>query len=262
MRYIAGYTGGGRRIPTLILGVCLVVMMALAQATDLVVSAASSLTDALNTMRVGFEARYPGQGVRFNFAASGVLARQIEAGAPVDLFISASPQEMDRLERAGRLVPGTRHNLLTNRIVLIVPRGSDRTIDGFEGLRRAHRVAIGDPRFVPAGRYAHQVLNKLGLSGALAEHLVYGENVRQVLDYAARGEVDAGLVFATDAALLTDRVRLVAQAPATSHDPIVYPIAVLRDSTDPAAAIRFETYLSGPEARKVFTRDGFGNPEP
>ena len=228
-----------------------------AQGADLVVSAAASLTNALTELKPLFEAGHPGNTVLCNFGASGSLAKQIEGGAPADLFVSASSRQMDRLASKGLLLGGSRMDLLSNEIVLITPVDSKLGLKGFPDLVRAKRIAMGDPGFVPAGQYASQTLGKLGLSQALAPKLVYGENVRQVLDYVARGEVDAGIEFATDAAIMPGKVAVVAQAPKGTHKPIIYPAAVMKDALHPALAHEFAAFLSGPEGRRIFAKYGF-----
>ncbi len=224
---------------------------------DLVVSAAASLTDAMNELKPLFESRHPGEKVLCNYGASGSLARQIEGGAPADIFVSASSKQMDRLDSKGLVQPGSRIDLLANEIALVVPKHSKLGLKGFADLSRAKRISMGDPGFVPAGRYAHQTLEKLGLMDALSSKMVYGEDVRQVLEYVARGEVDAGIVFVTDAEILPGAVEIVARAPKGSHSPIVYPAAVMKDSGHSKIAKAFISFLSGEEGKRVFSKYGF-----
>ena len=227
------------------------------EAAELMVSAASSLTDALNVLKEVYQSRHPDETIFFNFGASGPLEKQIEEGAPVDLFISASGKEMDALQQKKRILDDSRCNLLSNEIVLIVPKASTASIRGFSDLARVPRLVMGDPGFVPAGRYAKEILKFQGLSGLPEDRMVYGENVRQVLEYVARGDVDAGLVFSTDALIMKDRVRVIAVAPNGSHEPILYPAAILKQSTHPQAAREFMDFLAGPEGREAFSRFGF-----
>ena len=224
---------------------------------DLVVSAAASLTNAMNELKPLFEAKHPGYKVLCNYGASGSLARQVEGGAPADIFVSASSKQMDRLASKGLVQPGSRIDLLGNEIALIVPKGSKLGLKGFSDLPRAKRISIGDPGFVPAGRYARQTLQKLGLMDALSSKMVYGEDVRQVLEYVARGEVDAGIVFVTDAEILPGAVEIVAKAPKGSHSPIVYPAAIMKDSTHREIAKAFVAFLSGPDGKRLFGKYGF-----
>jgi molybdate transport system substrate-binding protein len=238
-------------------GVILSFWVVKAVAVDLVVSAAASLATPLNEAKPVFEATHPGTHLFYNFAASGILARQIEGGAPVDVFISASPQPMDQLQAHRQVLEGTRIGLLSNELVLVVPKGAQRRVKGFSDLSSAERIAVGDPGFVPAGQYAMEVLRHLGLWESLRPKLVYGQDVRQVLEYVARTEVDAGIVFATDAALMPDRVALVARAPAGSHQPVLYPAAVMVQSKSPEQARAFLEFLTRPEARALFEKHGF-----
>jgi molybdate transport system substrate-binding protein len=227
------------------------------EAAELMVSAASSLTDALNVLKEVYQSRHPDETIFFNLGASGPLEKQIEEGAPVDLFISASGKEMDALQQKKRIRDDSRCNLLSNEIVLIVPKASTASIRGFSDLARVPRLVMGDPGFVPAGRDAKEILKFQGLSGLPEDRMVYGENVRQVLEYVARGDVDAGLVFSTDALIMKDRVRVIAVAPNGSHEPILYPVAILKQSTHPQAAREFMDFLAGPEGREAFSRFGF-----
>lgn len=231
--------------------------IAQAEAVELVVSAASSLTDSLNALKEIYQSKHPDETIFFNFGASGSLEKQIEEEAPVDIFISASVKEMDVLQQKKLILDDSRNNLLSNEIVLIVPKSNKFSIQGFVDLPRAHRLVIGDPSFVPAGQYAKEILKSQGLFGLLEDRLVYGENVRQVLEYVARGDVDAGLVFSTDALIMKNQVRIVMVAPKGSHEPIFYPAAILKLSTHPQAANAFLSFISGPEGREVFSRFGF-----
>ncbi len=235
----------------------LLLLVGTAHSADLVVSAAASLTDAMNELKTDFEKHHPGDRVLCNYGASGSLARQIEGGAPVDVFVSASDGQMDRLQSANLVVADTRFDLLKNDIALVAPVDSRLGLKGFSDLVRARRISIGDPSFVPAGQYASEILKKAGLWEELAPRMVYGEDVRQVLEYVARGEVDAGIVFVTDAAMLPAKVKIVAKAPEDSHKPIVYPAAVLTRGDHHELGKQFLEFISGPEGRKVFTKYGF-----
>jgi molybdate transport system substrate-binding protein len=227
------------------------------EAAELIVSAASSLTDSLNVLKEVYQSKHHGDTVIFNFGASGALEKQIETGAPVDVFISASAKEMDVLQQKHLILDGSRKNLLSNEMVLIVPKSNKAAIHKFSDLVKARRLVMGDPSFVPAGQYAKEILQFQGLFGLLKDRLVYGGNVRQVLEYVARDEVDAGLVFSTDAAIMNDRVEVVAMAPRESHAPILYPAAVLKNSTQSQVGREFMDFISGPEGMKDFSRYGF-----
>lgn len=229
-----------------------------AASTKLLVSTPASLTEAYADLAQAFEARNPGIDVDLNTGASGVLANQIEQGAPADVFASADQARMDKLESKALLEPGTRRNFARNAVVLAVPRSGVRTLTwkslpGHPGIRR---VAIGDEG-VPAGTYARQVLEKLGIMDGLRPKLVMGADVRQVLAYLTQGEVDAGVVYETDVRASKGQVWLAARAPAGSHDPIVYPIAVIAASRDKLAARRFVDLVAGPTGQAIFTKRGF-----
>ena len=226
--------------------------------TDLTVSAAVSLKDALEEIVHLYDVEHPGVTVHFNLGASGTLQRQIEQGAPVDIFISASPKEMDSLDSQGLLLPGTRKNLAKNNVVLIVPAGASQ-ISGFSDLvtSAVKWIAIGEPQTVPAGRYAQEVLTHVKLYDQLKPKLVLAKDVRQVLTYVETGNADAGIVYTTDAKI-SKKVSVVATAPEDSHSPVLYPGAVLKNSANPAVAKTFLDFLAGDKARGVFEKFGFG----
>lgn len=228
--------------------------------TELTVGAASSLTDVLTELGRTFECANPNCVVRFSFASSGTLLQQVRQGAPLDLFISASLQELDTLEREKRLLRGSRRTVAGNRLVLIAPDKS--TLRRWEELTNptVRRVALSQPDSVPSGRYAKETLTKRGLWSAVAAKAVFGQNVRQTLAYVAGGDVDAGIVFATDAQR-EKRVRVVATAvPGKDHTPIVYPAAVVASSAHAALAQRFIAFLLTPEAQAAFLRAGYTHP--
>ena len=222
------------------------------------VFAAASLTDALQ--QVGGEfTNATGIPVRFSFAASSTLARQIEAGSPADVFLSADIDWMDYLEQRNLIQKGSRHNLLGNRLALVAPANSRLVlrIAPHFGLRAAlgeERLATGDPDSVPVGRYAREALVSLGVWDQVADRLVRAENVRSALMFVERGEVPIGIVYATDA-LIDPQVRILDLFPPNSHAPIDYPVALLPGAS--ADAARFQAFLRGPQAKVVFTRFGF-----
>jgi molybdate transport system substrate-binding protein len=226
---------------------------------EITVSAAISLKEALTELGKTFEAGQKGHRVQFNFGASGDLVRQILAGAPVDVFASAGLKEMDELEQKGFTAPGTRMNFAGNTVVLAVPAASTLRLEAFSDLARKEvkKIAIGNPRTVPAGRYAEQVLRGLQLWEPLKDKLVFAENVRQVLDYVARGEVDAGLVYATDAATRARDLKKVLPAPEGSYQPAVYPIASLKGSKNKGPARAFIAWVISPEGKRILERYGF-----
>jgi molybdate transport system substrate-binding protein len=232
-----------------------------AQQDSVTVSAAISLKDALDELGRAYEQSHAGVKITFNYGGSGTLEHQIEQGAPVDIFYSAAEKQMDTLESKGLIVAGTRRILVMNELVLIVPAASS-VVRTFQDLARAEVkvVALGEPETVPAGMYARQSLDHLGLLAAVQKKTVYTKDVRQVLTYVETDNADAGIVYQTDAKI-SARVRVVAVAPAGSHDPIVYPAAVVKNSRDIGAARAFLEFLDGPVARAVFAKYGFLAPE-
>ena len=226
--------------------------------TEIVVSAAISLKDALDEADQLYTRANPGTSISVNYGASGTLQLQIEQGAPVDVFLSAAPKQMDALESKGLLLEGTRKDLLRNEVVLIVPKDSSLGISSFQDLTRADvkQVALGEPTAVPAGQYAKEVLTKLGIYDAVQAKAVLAKDVRQVLTYVETGNVDAGIVYATDAQS-SSKVRVVARAPEGSHSPVIYPVAVIKATKNPGAARQYEGFLSSHEAAAVFQKYGF-----
>ncbi|MGA8766491.1 MAG: molybdate ABC transporter substrate-binding protein [Candidatus Acidiferrales bacterium] len=225
---------------------------------DLTVSAAISLKDALDEAKQIYAAANPNVAIAANYGASGTLQLQIEQGAPVDVFLSAAPKQMDALDTKGLLLAGTRKNLLRNEVVLIVPKDDSAGISSFQDLTRADvkQIALGEPVTVPAGQYAKEVLTSLGIYDAVNSKAILAKDVRQVLTYVETGNVDAGIVYATDA-MSSAKVKVVASAPAKSHSPVIYPAAVIKASKNPAAARAFLDFLAGPRGRAVFQKYGF-----
>jgi len=224
--------------------------------TELTVSVAASLTDAIQEIETVYHNDHPGVEIRNNFGSSGTLAREIENGAPVDVFLSAASKPMDDLQTRGLIVAGSRRNLLRNTLVLIAPRGTK--LSGFQQLAdpSVHTIALGDPASVPAGQYGQQVLAGLHLLDSVHSRLVLAKDVRQVLAYVETGNADAGIVYATDA-LTTNGVQVVAVAPEASHDPIVYPAASIARGKHEDAAREFVEFLNSAPARAIFLKHGF-----
>jgi molybdate transport system substrate-binding protein len=225
---------------------------------EITVSAAASLRDAFREISKQYEER-TGVKINFNFGASGALQKQIESGAPVDVFASAGIPQMDALANQGLIAPETRRDFARNTLVLIVPADSTSGITSFADLGGAKvaKLAVGNPKTVPVGQYAEQSLSRLGLWQRLGPRLILAEDVRQALDYVARGEVDAGIVYASDVLATGDRVRTVATAPADSHDPILYPIAVVRASSHQEAARAFIDAVMSDEGHRTMEKYGF-----
>ncbi|MGH9715742.1 MAG: molybdate ABC transporter substrate-binding protein [Candidatus Acidiferrales bacterium] len=266
---------GAKRAPELRRGaiaVCLAALLALgafsvvpvrAAVTDssITVSAAISLKDALDRIGTAYERAHPGARIAFNFAGSGTLQHQIEQGAPVDVFFSAAEKQMNTLDSEKLTVSGSRRNIVTNELVLIVPRPSN-SVRNFQDLLKPNVkiIAVGEPSTVPAGMYAQQALQHMGLWAKLQKKFVFAKDVRQVLTYVETGNADAGLVYRTDAKI-SSNVRIVAAAPADSHAPIVYPAAIVKGTKQLSAARAFLDFLSTARARAIFARYGFTFPE-
>ncbi len=231
-----------------------------AAASEVTVSAAISLKNAFEEIGKLYEAKYPKTKVLFNFGASGDLVRQIAGGAPVDVFASAAQKDMDDMSAKGLVLPGTRVDFAKNSVVLVAPRKGK--IKSFEDLatQRVTRIAAGNPKTVPAGRYAAEVFDYYKLTPSIKEKLIYAENVRQVLDYVARGEVDAGVVYATDAAVRSAEVSVAAEASESSHKPVVYPIAVVRGTKNEATAKAFIEAVLSKEGIGILKKYGFRIP--
>lgn len=251
--------GPGRRA---FIAIALVAFVASARAAEpsriLTIFAAASLQDALQQIGNRYQTASGGP-PKFSFGASSALARQIEAGSPADLFVSADLEWMDYLEQRGLIRPRTRHNLLGNRLVLVAPVDSRITlaIAPKFALRAAlgqGRLATADPDSVPVGRYARGALTTLGVWESVADRLVRADNVRGALMFVARGEVPLGIVYETDARA-EPGVRIVGVFPAESHPPIVYPVALTTSAG--ADAERFEAFLQGQDAHRVFEALGF-----
>lgn len=225
---------------------------------SITVSAAASLTNALTELAATFEQQSPGK-VYSNFAASTALLQQIEKGAPVDIFLSADQETMDAAQEKKLIVPDSRRNFVRNTLVLIVPQESKTA--SLEELETLQRIAIGNPDFVPAGRYTRDALrsrkNATGqtLWDSVQSRLVMANNVRQVLDYVARGEADAGFVYGSDAHAFEKSVRIIQTM--DGHAPVLYPAAVVKGSKNPERAREFVDFLSGTEAQTILERHGF-----
>jgi molybdate transport system substrate-binding protein len=223
------------------------------------VSAAASLKDVFEEIGRLYEDRNKGANVIFNFASSGALRRQIEVGAPVDVFASASKKDMDIIDQKGMVIKDTRVDIATNNVVLIVPVESKAEIKSFEDLmsKNIKRIAIGNPKTVPAGRYAHEVLNYYKVAEVIKDRLIFAENVRQVLDYVARKEVDAGIVYLTDAMVRPKKVKIAATAGEASHSPVVYPIAVVKGTRNESLAKEFISLVTSSEGKMILEKYGF-----
>lgn len=243
------------RIPAVLL---LLALAGGAPAAEITVSAAASLHNAFRDAATAYEASHAGDKVLLNFAASDALAAQIARGAPVDVFASADQEAMDKAQ--AHLAPGSRRTFASNVLVVAVPANSGLALRQLADLGQPaiHRLTTGNPASVPAGRYAKAALEKAGLWAALEPKFVFATNVRQSLDYLARGEAEAGLVYQTDVAAQAGKVRAAMTVPGAG--PIAYPLAVLRNAPNAAGARAFADFIMSPGGQAILARHGFGKP--
>ena len=231
-----------------------------AQAGEITVSAAASLSNAFKDIAPLFEAAHPGSKVQLNFGASGALLAQIAKGAPADVFVSADEETMDQAQGQGLVKAAQRRDLVSNALVVIVPAGAARMPAALAEVAQPGyaRIAIGLPASVPVGRYTRGVLEAAKLWSTIEPKMIGASSVRQALDYVARAEVDAGFVYATDAAIMPDKVKVAFTVPTTR--PILYPIAALAGAPNPGEAAKFLDFLFTPPAQAVLAKYGFGKP--
>lgn len=225
---------------------------------ELNVSAALSLTDALKTINDLYMQENKNVKIVANFASSGTLQKQIEQGAPADVFISAAAAQMDALQKQQLIVDETRKNLLNNKVVLIVLANSSLRLSSFNDLvsDKVAKIAIGDPKSVPAGTYGKEAFDMLGITEKLQPKLILGGDVRQVLAYVESGNVDAGIVYSTDAAI-SKSVKIVANAPDAVNAKIVYPVAVIKSSKVVDVSKTYMSFLFSNNAKTIFEKYGF-----
>ena len=225
-------------------------------------SVAVSLKEAVEELGRRFMQAHPGVTLRYNFGSSGELQKQIEAGAPIDLFLSAAERQMDELERRNLIVAASRRVFAGNVLVAIKPLDSPLDLAKPADLldARVRSVVVGNPKTVPAGQYAEQSLRALGVWERLRPRLVFAENVRQALEYVARGEVDAGFVYASDLASRPGRVKEAFRPGEDTYQAITYPVAVVSGAHEPALADAFVRLLLSPEGQAVLARFGFQPP--
>lgn len=225
---------------------------------DLTVSAAVSLKDAFNEIGEVYKAKTDRK-VNFNFGASGALQKQIETGAPVDVFASAGEKQMNELASKNLIDAANRRDFARNELVLIVPADSKLNLPDFAQLNNPDikKIAVGNPKTVPAGQYTAQVLEKLNLQNSLQTKLIFAEDVRQVLDYVVRGEVDAGIVYVSDAKIAAEKVRVVATAAEDTHEPILYPMAIIKDTKQKQSAQEFINVVLSAEGQNILRKYGF-----
>lgn len=223
----------------------------------LTISAAASLIDALNEIKSAYSNEADDVNITYNFASSGSLQQQIENGAEVDLFISAAQKQMDSLKKNGFVEEQSIKNIIGNELVLIVPINSDLSVN-FEQLNqdKVKKLGMGEPKSVPAGQYAQQVFNNLNIIEKLKTKVVYAKNVRTVLTWVEREEVDAGIVYKTDAKS-SKKVKIIAKAPDGSYNPILYPASIINSSKNKLAAKNFLNFLSSDKSKSIFEELGF-----
>jgi molybdate transport system substrate-binding protein len=227
------------------------------RAAEITVFAAASLTDSLKEIAAKYE-KQSGDKLVFNLGASSTLARQIEAGAPADLFFSADEAKMDGLAQKGLLDPATRKSRLGNALVVVVPRDSTLKIDSAHALTNAavQKIALADPKAVPAGVYTKQWLEKLQLWPAVQAKVVPVENVRSALAAVESGNVEASVVYKTDAGIAR-QVKVAYEVPTANAPRISYPVALVKQSKQAGAAKKFLNYLDSKEAGDIFKKFGF-----
>ncbi|MCO5399170.1 molybdate ABC transporter substrate-binding protein [Ralstonia soli] len=229
-------------------------------AADLVVSAAASLTNAFKTIAQQYEVLHPDTKVVLNFGASDVLMQQIARGAPADVFASADQEAMNKAVAEQVIKTETRHDFVANQLVLIVPATGAVPVHALNDLTKpaVKHVAIGNPASVPVGRYAKRALEAAKLWEPVQAKAVLAQNVRQALDYVSRGEVEAGLVFSTDAAIAADKVKVAGPVPL--NVPLTYPIAVTSGTKQPQQAADFVAFVLSPAGQALLAKYGFLKP--
>lgn len=231
-----------------------------ATAADITVSAAASLSNAFKDIAQSYQQQYPDDKVRLNTAGSGTLLQQAVQGAPVDVLAFADQETMDKAAAKDLIHLQTRRNFARNTLVAATPAASKLTLVQLTDLTKPQfeRIAVSNPNSVPAGSYAQAALQKAGVWQALQPKIIRTQHVRQTLDYIARGEVDVGFVYRTDAALMKNKVRILRTVP--TDKPVSYPIAVTRSGRQQAEAQRFVNYVLSPAGRAILARYGFKQP--
>lgn len=225
---------------------------------ELVVAAAASLTDVAAEIAKMYKTVEPNVTITYTFSSSGALQTQIEEGAPVDVFMSAAKKQMTALEQKGLIKEDTKKELLVNKVVLITPKDSTKEIKSFEDIAtdKVLKIALGEPNSVPVGQYSEEIFTSLGILDKVKVKSNYGNDVRQVLTWVESGEVDCGVVYATDATS-SDKIKVVCEAPKDSHKPAIYPVAVLKSSKYKVEAQAFLDFLSTTEVVNTFKKYGF-----
>lgn len=228
------------------------------QQKEVYIVAAASMTDAIKEIGANYEKEHPDVKLMYSFGSSGALQTQIEQGAPADVFISAAQKQMNALDDEGLIDKSTRKDLLENKVVLIVPKDSDLKLDSFAdlGTDKVQKIALGEPKAVPVGQYSEEIFKSFNITDAVAPKAVYASDVRQVLGWVETGEVDCGIVYATDAAI-SDKVKVLMTAPDDSHKPVIYPVAMVNSSKNPEIAKDFINFLSQDAQKTILEKYGF-----
>lgn len=229
--------------------------------TEILVAAAASLKNAYEDKLIPmFEEANPGVTVKGTYDSSGKLQTQIEEGLDADVFMSAATKQMKALDEEGMIASDTITDLLENKIVLIVPAGNEKKLEKFEDIEKADSIALGDPASVPAGQYAQEALTNLGIWDKIQDKVSFGTNVTEVLNQVAAASADAGIVYATDAASMADKVEVVAEAPEGSlSEKVIYPVAVVKGTAHEEVAKEFVAFLQTDKAITVFEDYGFSS---
>lgn len=224
---------------------------------EILVLAAASLTDVLTELANNYKTE-TGTIVTFSFASSGALQSQIESGAPADIFFSAAQKQMDALQEKDLIDTNTRKDLLENKVVLIAPSNSKLNIKSFTDITNADvsKVGLGEPKSVPVGQYSEEILSNLSILDTVKQKAVYGSDVRNVLSWVEIGEVDCGIVYATDAKIAKD-INIIAEAPEGTHKKVIYPIAIIKSSQNKEEALKFIDYISSDKSIETFKAYGF-----
>ena len=224
---------------------------------DILVLAAASLTDVITELANNYKTE-TGTTVTFSFASSGALQTQIEAGSPADIFFSAAQKQMDALQEKDLIDTDTRKDLLENKVVLISPTNSNLNIKSFTDMTNANvtKIGLGEPKSVPVGQYSEEILSNLSILDTVKQKAVYGSDVRNVLSWVRTGEVDCGIVYATDAQIANE-INIIAEAPEGTHKKVIYPIAIVKSSANKEEAKKFIDYISNDKAAEAFKNYGF-----
>jgi molybdate transport system substrate-binding protein len=226
--------------------------------TELTILAAASLTDVCTQLKNEYEKQNPDVKLLFSFGGSGTLQAQIEAGAPCDVFISASTKQMNALVQKNLMEEGSVSNLLQNKVVLILPKDSNLELSSFEELAKPEikMIAIGEPGSVPVGQYSKVICENLGIWNDVSKKANFASDVRTVLSWVEESACDCGIVYETDVAV-SKKIRVVAKAPEGSCQPVIYPVGIVKNSRQKAAAKKFEDFLFSKRVSEIYSKAGF-----